>query len=183
MSKSLIKLIDYSLLPALLMVFGKFVGVILVGKFIGVNVNIREYSDALLAVSPMVSKQDLITITSYSDLIMYAFVAGLFSVVLIKAVFFHNTHAKPTLVAKLAHSNMLSLIQNSYEIYHSASIHLVFLWIATSIVIFNSAVGNTYSWIAVLSTISSIVLTAILLQDVYREIENIKNKPGSYNWK
>ncbi len=182
MSKSLIKLIDYSLLPALLMVFGKFFGIFAISRIIGIEVNVREYTDSLLAVSPMVTEEELLIITSYSDLIMYAVVAGLFSIVVIRAVFFHDTHTKPTLVAKLANSNMLKLIQNSYEIYHSASIHLVFVWVATAIVIFNAVAGNTYAWIGILSVIGSIILTAILLLDVYKEIENIKNKPGSYNW-
>ena len=183
MSKSLIKIIDYAVLPALLMVFGKIFGVFLVSQVLGIKISINEYADSFLSISPLVSENELMAITSYSDLIMYAFVAGIFSIVLIQAVFLHNTHTKPTLVVKLADANMLKLIQNSYDIYHSAFIHLLFLWIVTAVILVNGFLGKTYIWITLITMVASIIFTTILLQDIYKEIENIKSKPGSYNWK
>lgn len=182
MSKSLIKLIDYSLLPAVILVAGKAFGVLFAARIFDIEITIREYSNSIVNLSPAVSAEDLNTITAYSDLIMYCFIAAYFSFVIVKAVFLHDTHAKPELVARLANQNLLKLIQNSYEIYHMATIALAFLWIANILILVNSFSGVTMEWIAVFSTLSSIGLTTALLQDVHREIQNIKNNPGQYKW-
>lgn len=148
----------------------------------GVDISIGEYSSSLISVSPVISEVQLLDISAFSDLIMYGAIAGYFSIVIVRAVYLHDSHVKPTLIAKLANTNMLKLIQSSYEIYHNASISIVFLWIANLIILFNSSRGYSYTWIVLLSLSSSLALTTVLIMDVYREIDNIKKKPGSYNW-
>jgi hypothetical protein len=164
------------------MVFAKFIGVFFVSRLISVDISIREYSQSLFSVSSSVSEQDLETITSYSDLIMFSAVAGVFSIILIKAIYLHDSHVKPTLVARLASQNLFDLIKNSYDIYHAAAISLVFLWLSSIITLINALMGYTFVWLPAVTIPAAIVLSTILLFDVYQEIKNIKNKPGSYNW-
>jgi len=181
-SKSLVKLIDFSLLPALILLVGKAVGILLTSRLFGTSLSIREYSSSLFSVTPVVPAEDLKFITTFSDLFMYIGIATFFSYVVIKAVFFHNTHVKPKLVTALANQNLLKLVQNTYEIYHMGAIALIFTWMANAIIIVNALSGRTFPWLAIASLISAVSITAILLLDVYKEIENIKHKPGSYQW-
>jgi len=182
MSRSLIKLVDNSLLPAALMVIGKFVGVIVVIQLFNISTSIREYSNSLFSYSTILKPEDVLTVTTYSDLIMYAVLAIGFSVNIFRAVYLHSSHIKPTLVSRLVNKNLFSLIQNSYEIYHSAAIWLVFVLVSNVLIIVNAINGSTYPWLAVVTVIASALLTTVLLQDVYREIENIKHHPGDYHW-
>lgn len=177
MSKSLLKLLDNSIFPACIMVLGKLVGVLLTIWIFNIPFTLRDYFNNFYSLRFVVSEENLRTVTSYSDLIMYIFVAIFFSFNIVRAIYLHNSHVKPTLITRLANSNLLKLIQSSYEIYHSATIWLIFMWVSNILVLVNVFAGNTFSWIGILVT-----LTSILLSDVYREIENIKRKPGTYNW-
>jgi hypothetical protein len=182
MSQSLIKLVDNALLPAALMVLGKFLGIVLAIQFFGISWSVKDYANSIFEVGALVRQEDIATVTSYSDLLMYALLAIFFSWNIFRAIYFHNTHVKPTLVVKLANHNLLSLVKDSYQIYHSAAVWLLFTWISNVLIIINAFMGKTYTWIAVAATLFSILLTALLLQDVQREIENIKQHPGQYEW-
>lgn len=180
MSKSLLKLLDNSIFPACIMILGKLIGVIATLWILNVPFTVRDYFSNIYSLRFVVQEENLKAITSYSDLAMYLILAIFFSLTIIKAIFLHSSHIRPSLVTKLANSNLLKLIQSSYEIYHSASIWLIFMWVSNVLVLANVFSGNTYTWVGVLCSVVSILLTSILLQDVYREIENIKHKPNGY---
>ncbi len=165
-----------------MLVVGKLVGIVISSSMFGANLSIREYSSNIFNFKAFVDESTLEGVISYSDLIMYGFVATVFTLSVVKAVYLHSSHVKPVLVARLANKNLLALIQNSYEIYHSAFISLVFCWIGNIILLVNVFKGNTYIWIGIFCTITTIALTSILVQDVYKEIENIKRSPGKYQW-
>ena len=183
MSKSLVKLVDYSLLPAAIMIIAKFIGIIVTIRLFNLPWSIKEYTNNIFSFSTTVSPNDISTVTSYSDLIMFAAIAIFFTITIVRAVYLHSSHVKPTLVTKLADKNLLNLIQSSYEIYHSSAVWLLFSWITSVLIIINALSGKTYAWIAITAGFASILLTLILLQDVYREIEHIKHNPGEYNWR
>ena len=113
---------------------------------------------------------------------MYATVALGMLFVIIRAVYLHNSHIKPTLVARLANYNLLTLVRDSYDVYHSAAVWLIFTWVANTVIIINAIAGQSFSWVAVIATFISIVSTLVLFQDVYKEIENIRRKPSDYQW-
>ena len=182
MSKSLLKLLDNSIFPACILILGKLVGVLLTLWYFNIPFSLRDYFSNIYSLRFIVQEESIKSVTSYSDLIMYIVIAVFFSITIIRAVFLHNTHVKPTLVTKLANSNLLRLVQSSYDIYHASTVWLIFLWVANIIVLINVFSGNTMAWVLIFCTISSVLLTAALLQDVFKEIESIKHKPGEYQW-
>ncbi len=182
MSKSLVTLLDNALFPAGIMILSKFLGVVLTIRVLNIPWTLKEYTNSLFSVGAALRAEDIATVTSYSDLVMYMSLAIFFSFSIIQAIYLHNSHVKPTLVLKLSNRNLLNLIKDSYEIYHSSVIWLIFTWIANVLIIVNTVIGRTYPWIAIACTISSVVLTTLILQDVHREIDNIKKHPGQYTW-
>lgn len=182
MSKSLISLVDNSLLPAATMIVGKFLGVVFLVEIFNITWSVKEYSSSIFAYTSTLHKEDLLFVTSYSDLVMYIFLAITFTWIVIRAVYFHNTHVKPELASKLVNKNMLDLVRNSYDIYHQAASWLFFTAITNAVILVNVFTGKTYIWIGIITTLYTILLTVLLLQDVYREIENIKKHPGQYTW-
>jgi len=68
---------------------------------------------------------------------MYMFLFIGFSVILYRALFLHSSHISPTMLSKLASNNLLNTIANSFEIYYSASIWLIMLWLAFGIIFVN----------------------------------------------
>jgi len=182
MSKSLISLIEYSLIPAALLIIGKLVGIFVAIKLYNIPLTTKEYANQLFSTVGVATYSDLVHITSFSDIIMYLSVATYFSIILFRAIYFHDSHVKPSLVAKLATHNLLKLIQTSYQIYHKAFISIVFVLIANALIILNVFQNTTHVWIALISGIFTISLMLGLLYDVYREVNRIQNKPGKYDW-
>ncbi|MEP7103964.1 MAG: hypothetical protein ABI721_04630 [Candidatus Dojkabacteria bacterium] len=182
MSKSVVTLLDKALLPAAVMIFGKFIGVAITIRLFNLPWTVGQVANSVFSNGNIIRPEDLQTVISYSDLIMYMLVAIGMAVALGRAIYLHNSHVKPSLVARLANYNLLSLITDSYDIYHSATVWLLFTWIANLIVIINVISKQSFPGIAILVTIISIASTLILFQDIYKEIENIKTKPGKYQW-
>ncbi len=180
MSKSLIKLLDNAILPAALLVVSKFLGILLVAQIFSIDLYIEQNTNNILSFQTILSSQDIITVTSYSDLLMFGLIALGFTLNLIIAIFLHNSHINPITLMKLSDRNLLNLVKSSYEIYHSASIWLLFLWISTIIILGNVLNHVVYPWIGNLVILVTLVLTTIFLQDVYKEIENIKKHPKDY---
>lgn len=182
MSNTLVKIIDNSIFPAALMVFAKFIGVIAVITLFNLPFTVTEYLDGLINPALYLSETNVQLITSYSDLFMYGALAIVMSFNIIRAIFFHSTHIAPKFLIKLASNNLLGIIKSSYEIYTSSSVWLFFLWVNNILIVMNFLTGAVYLWVALAVTISSIVLTALLLNDVYREIEDVKKHPSKYNF-
>lgn len=182
MSTKLTKLIDLSLVPASLVIISKFVGVYGFILIFDIEASFADVGSSLFNLGPVVSANDAIIIATFSDLLMFATIVTFFIVTLVRAVFLHSSHVKPTLISKLASKNLLWLVRGSYEIYHEAVVGITFLWLVTSLLFLNSLFGFTLLWVPLLAFFLSILLTASLIYDIYREIENIKHHPGSYNW-
>lgn len=180
MSSSISKLIEYSVLPAVALVLGKLLGVHISASIFGIT--IQEYTVSLFGSTPIVEHQDLFVLTSYSDLFMYISVASVFTFVLIRSIFFHDSHVKPVLASILARNNLIFLIQNSYNIYHSAFISLVFTLISNFLILFNVISGQTFVWVFLLTSGYTLLLAFGLIFDAYQEVRSIKQKPGKYEW-
>ncbi len=178
MNKTLVTIVDRALLPAALLVVGKFVGLVLTVNFFNLPWTVKEIPESFFTIRPALLSEDLIVANSYADLIMFFVLALGFSLILIQAAFFHNTHIHPRLLVKLANNNLLGLIKSSFDLYHSAVIWLIFNWIAVIILWIDVLSQKTYLWIGGVALITAIVFTVTLLQDVYREIEISKRNLG-----
>ncbi len=171
MSKSLIKVIDIALLPAALMVVSKFIGLFLTATLFKIEVDVSSAAENILSIRPVVASVGLTVLSTYSDLIMYLLVASGFTFILVQATQFHDTHINPRLLVKLNKHNLTGLVQSSFRIYHSAAIWAVVLWITTCLIWINAISGASELWVAIASTVASIIFSTLMIQDVYREIE------------
>lgn len=180
MNQSLIKLVDAALLPAALMVVSKFIGLVATIAIFKLPWTIQQVSTDLLSVRPAVFMEDLTTASTYSDLIMYLIMAIAFSVVIVQATHFHDTHIHPRLLVRLSNNNLLGLVKSSYDIYHSASMWLVFIWLTAGVVWIDIVLNKTLLWVGILTIIANIVFTSLLLQDVYREISISRRNLGKH---
>jgi hypothetical protein len=181
MSNSLVKLIDSSLLPVLAIVIGKLLGIYIVSSFFYIDVNFKVATDSLLSLTPVVSKTDLVVVSTYSDLIMYLFIGVGFSITLLRSVYLHETHISVNTIIQLARYNLMTLVKTSYDLYHSAFTWLIYTWVANLLILINTLLFKTEVWLLTVTTIFSIALTIILFRDLFKEIELSKRKIGRHN--
>jgi hypothetical protein len=172
MNNSLVKLVDATLLPAAILVVGKVLGLAITIAIFQLPWDLIQTADGfgLSSVTPAVKLEHLVTVSTYSDLFMFLVIAAGFSTILFRATFLNQQRIKPHLLIKLSNANLLGLLKSSYDIYHYASIWLIFVWVASFTIAINTLMGKTALWLLITVVISAITFTTILLQDVYKEI-------------
>lgn len=171
MSKTLIKLVDFSLLPAALLIVGKVLGLWIAVNFFELEWGLETIPNNFFSVRPIFFSKDIILASTYSDIVMFIVIVIGYSAVLIQALIFHNSHISPVVVAKLANYNLLGLVKSTFEIYHKAAIWSIFLWLSNILILINVLTSKTEVWVLVFSISVSLILSIFLLKDVANEIE------------
>jgi len=165
------------------MIAGKFIGLYLSIKIFELEWGIENLSNELFSSRPVMYKQDILTASSYSDLFLLLVMLGGFSLYVARAVFFHDSHVSPKILTRLAANGLLGLVKDSFEIYHRASVWLIFLWLSNITILINVLIGKTYTWVLLVGFVASILLTVILLRDVAYEINLAKKGLNGKNQK
>lgn len=165
-SKTLVKLIDSAIFPAVVIVTAKIIGVAFLTKYFQINYQIDglglRFYDA----------QDFLEVNSYSSLFMFCAVMGGLVWVIIKAHVFHDTHIKPSFSAKLLDMNLIQLVNKSDVIYSESFIWLSYAWLSTIIFGAFSVYGMLHLWIFLLTLVVTVIATALVVVDMEREIKN-----------
>ncbi|KKR78188.1 MAG: hypothetical protein UU23_C0002G0015 [Candidatus Curtissbacteria bacterium GW2011_GWA1_40_9] len=171
-AKSTVKLIDEAIIPALILMMSKIVGILLVNYFFKINFNVhsRDFLNLLPSIT-YPSAYDYIRVENYSNLLMFIAAAMGTLMVLTKAHFFHESHISPKFHQKLVNLNLEKLISSSFHLYHQALIWMIFLWLVTIFLILSSISKVMYPQITVLAIIIAINFSWILALDIQKEIE------------
>ncbi|MBI4037702.1 hypothetical protein HY382_01490 [Candidatus Curtissbacteria bacterium] len=170
--KTVIKLIDEAIIPAILLISAKIFGLIGASLIFGLPFSI--HGRKILAILPSVqfaNFQDYIVAENYSNLAMFIAAAAGTMYILVKAHFFHESHIHPKLQAKLAKLNLESLITPSYHLYHQAAIWLTFLWLTVAFMFISSILKITYPQITIIAFIVAANFSWVFAIDVEKEIE------------
>lgn len=175
MKRSLLKLIEYSILPAVILILAKIGGIYLAAALFNINVDIMPSGDALMFFKSSVAGQDITVVSTYSDLFMYLGIALGMTIILVQALYLHDSHISPKMVNELAKRDLMSLIKSSFELYHSGVIWLAFLWLAAILVLINTTKGVTGVWALGVCLVFTISYSIIFLKDLFTEIELNKN--------
>lgn len=175
MKRSLLKLIEYSILPAIVLVLSKVGGIYLAAALFNIQVDLSASSSAFMFFESAVAAKDIVVVSSYSDLFMFMGVALGMTIILVQALYLHDSHVSPKMINELAKRDLLSLIKSSFHLYHSGVIWLAFLWLAAIVILINAINGMTDIWALAVSVIFTISYSIIFLKDLFTEIELNKN--------
>lgn len=183
MNSSVIKLVDAALLPAAIMVLGKFLGMILVLWIFQIPWTLEQASQnvGMFGITPGIEAADVITASTYSDIFLYTIMAVGFSLVLFRVTVLSTHRITPKMLVRLSNANLLGLVKSSYDLYHQASVWTLFLWVTALTIIVNVALGKTEPWVALAAIAANILFTSLILQDVYKEIEGGRKNLGKHS--
>ena len=171
-AKSLVKLIDEAIIPAMVLILAKMLGLFAVIYFLHIPFDVKSRSFLLVLPSltfPEIA--DYIKAQNYSNLAMFAAASLGTANVLVRAHFFHSTHIHPKLHARLVSFNLESLVSSTYHLYHQATIWLIFLWLTTGFLVLSTILGITYAQISIIAFVISANFSWVLAVDIEREIE------------
>ncbi len=171
MKRSLLKLIEISILPAIVLMLAKFGGIYFAAALFNIDVSLDVQSGSLVFFKTLVNARDLILISSYSDLFMFLCVAIGMSIILVQALYLHESHISSITISRLAKYNLLNLIRSTYELYHGGIIWLAFLYVANIVILTNAMRGLTQPWTLIVASVFSLSYSIIFFKDLYSEIE------------
>ena len=121
------------------------------------------------------NSQDYLFINSYSTLAMIVILGSGLLYILVKALYFHDTHISPRLTTKLFHHRLATLIQSSFELYSQGVIWLIYLYLISAVSIILAVFDYTYGWIPVVAVFLCGISTIVLIIDVEKELEGLES--------
>ena len=122
-SKVLIKLVDESIVPAIFLLVTRLVAVVLVARYFDIPFEIGANGFVFH------STQEYVVINSYSTLFMIIVLTLGLLYILVKSLFFHESHIRPQTTTKLFEARLTGLIQSSFNLYTQASIWLSYSYL------------------------------------------------------
>lgn len=169
-SKTLIKLIDYAIFPAVLLVAAKVIGIVFLLNYFQLEYSVDQFRIVLE------NTPDFIAINTYSSLFVFGAVLSGLIWVTVKAHLFHDTHINPVLSSKLFSMRLEEVIHNNEVIYAQSFIWLSFAWLSTIMFGVHYVFGLSEGWLFYLSLGLSTIATALLAIDIEREVSHDKRK-------
>jgi len=165
LSKTLIKLIDQAIIPAVSLVAGKILGALLFNKILNIPWEFTGFGATYPTVEAYVKSN------SYSSLVMVIIVFGALLWALVRAHMFHNTHVSPKTHKKLIDLKLGFLIESTFEIYSKVAVWLSYSYLLTIILGIQAFFSLAYVWVAILSFLISINMTWFFVADAEKEMK------------
>lgn len=169
-SRTLVKLIDQAITPAIVLLSTRVISVVGLSYFLGIPLTI----DARGFSFPTI--EDYIKINSYSTLAMIVVLTVGLVYILVKALVFHDTHISPQLTAKVFVYRLSTFIQSSYDIYSQATVWLSYSFLMLMMTGIFAYTDFIYNWVFYINAVLTLASTGILIFDVENEIFMKKNQ-------
>ena len=175
LSKILAKLIDKAIVPAILLLASRVVSIIIASKYFGIDFKITDKGFIFQ------NSYDYIKVNSYSALFMTIMLVIGLAYVLVKSIFFHDSHIKPTMTTRLFSLKAESLIQNSYEIYTQGAVWLSYSFMLLAVSGIMAMSNLMYKWVFYVVTGVTLLTTLLFVFDAEEEIKISKDKDVDYD--
>lgn len=169
LSRSLLKLIDEAIVPALLVFTAKLVGMVAVNVWL--NLSWDDGSGSWLPLFSYRSPEAFLLANGWSNALVLAVILIGLLTVLIRAHVFHTSHISPRMAVSLVHRQLTSLAVNSWDVYHQAVVWLGYLWLALLLFSLQAAYGVSFWWLDISGGFVALVLSWLMIIDVERELE------------
>jgi len=166
-SKILLRLIDEAIVPAILVISVKILGMFAVTKIFGYTWSLDLTSFFGLKFE---SHEALLAVNSYSNLLVLIVLAAGLLWIIIRAVHFHETHISPRLALRLFSWDLSHLVVSSVDVYHQAVVWLSYLWLFVVLGIVHAATGMAYGWTAAIGFTIAAFFTWLVISDLEREV-------------
>jgi hypothetical protein len=157
MSKLLKRALENSLVPAILMIAGKALGVFLVSARYGFPLEIGNDIAGFFSTQIYFQDRDItLFVNSVSDLIMLITLSIPTIYLITKTAIFQSSLDNPKTIVKITRFNILKWITRNDTTFLKIFIWCAFLWVSSGLIIKNSLQGDTYLWIGITAGIVSL---------------------------
>lgn len=174
MSKLLRRALKISLAPAILMITGKFLGILLTTLLYDLNIQIGNEINGIFSIQVFFENPSTtLFVNSISNLTMVLLVAIPLSYFLIKTYIYQTMIDNPRTIVKMTHLNILKWITSKDTSLLKIFIWCAFLWLTCGITVAHTIQGNTYDWVGIFSGTIALISTLIAIKTFELEIDKI----------
>lgn len=167
-SRILLRLIEETIVPVFTMVTVKVVSLWFVSWIGGYHFEVSFLQGAPLLIFENANAAQVVH--SYSNLLTICMLVLGLLLIIAQAYLLHDTHIKPATTLWLMRKNLTHLIATSVHVYHKALVWLSYVWLFSLFLIYQSAMGLSYGWVAAVGCFSAVILTWVFIADFEREV-------------
>ena len=174
MSKLLRRALKISIVPAILMIVGKFLGIFVTSVLYDLQFKIDNDISGIFSVQIYFTDQETtLFVNSMSNLAMVLLLLLPIIYFIIKTYLYAAAHNNPKTIIKMTRLNLLNWITKQDTSFLKTFIWCAFLWLATAITITHSVQGNTYPWIAITAGVIALLVTLFTIKTFELETDKI----------
>lgn len=166
-SRILLRLIDEAIVPAVLVIGAKVLGMWGIASLLGYEWRINVHSSFGIELP---SRDALLVVNSYSNLLVLIVLGAGLLWIIFRAVHLHDTHISPKLVLRLLSWDLTRLVTSSVDVYHQAIVWLSYLWLFVLLGIVHAVAGLAYGWTTAIGFTIAAFLTWLIIADIEREM-------------
>jgi hypothetical protein len=173
MSKLLKKALKFSVLPAVLMIAGKFIGIMALIIIYNLQFEVGNEINGIFSTQIFLADENItLFVNSISDFTMLILLAIPTLYMIIRTTVLQNVKTNPRTIAKVVRFNILKWVTSKKSTFLQIFIWTTFTLISSIIVITNSIQGDTYQWVGILTG----VLALICIWGLIKTFETETNK-------
>ena len=155
-------------MPAILVIAVKVIGMWAVTVIF--NISWQVSLSASTSGLEVINREGLLTVNSYSNLVVLVVLSLNLVWILTRAYHFHETHISPSFTLKLLSLNLTRLISSTADIYHRALVWLSYLWLVVLMMLLHTILGIAYGWSVAVGVAVALFLTWLFINDLEREV-------------
>jgi hypothetical protein len=167
MTKSLVKLVSSSILPAATLIVSKLSGLFIALNILHIEWNIAKDPFAGSVVNVFIQVPNAYAkeiVSSYSNVIMITIMIIVLSIKVFQSEYLDDTKISPKLLMRLAENNLMGIIRNSFDLYYENFLWLIFSWIGVFSIGINTLMGISYSYIFFIAFTFLSILTVLFIR-------------------
>lgn len=183
MSILLKKALKLSLLPATLMIAGKFLGLFLLIAIYGIQFNVGNEVEGIFSTQIYLGESSTtLFVNSLSNLLMVIMLSIPTIYMILQTTVFQSTKTNPRTIAKVVKLNILKWVTSNTSTFLKIFIWTAFVLISSIITVVSTLNGTTYIWIGVVTGTISLLCVWGLIKTFEIETEKIypSNSKHSY---
>lgn len=183
MSTLLRKALKTSILPAILMIAGKFLGLFVLIASYGIQFNVGNEISGIFSTQIYIpDSSTTLFLNSISDLLMVLVLSIPTIYLIIQTTLLQSVRDNPRTIVKVVKFNMLKWVTSSTSTFLKVFIWTTFTVIASIVTITNTLSGDSYLWVGIVSGVLSLLCIWGLIKTFEIETEKIypSNSKHSY---